>query len=104
MKISNLLKGASLISCLFFSQAAVTTEVAYQVGTMEKELLGALEPPFTKKSLTTIRKYGEDSRYYTMVREWLMKELSWAETQEETKAVKENIAFLKKAIRRIDLE
>lgn len=71
----------------------------------------ALQQPANPKSLGIIADLGTDSRYYAMVRGWLSLELQAAESLEraghdETLRVKhgKKAAFLRQAIRQIDLE
>ena len=82
-----------------------------QIGRMVKQIQEAIRAPENEASLATIVKYGTDSRYYVMIRGWLKEELLGVESQrdaareETTKAVfGKKVEFLRKAIRRIDLE
>ncbi len=83
----------------------------YQIGVMVKGIQHALKNPKEKGSLETIIKYGLDSRYYMMIRGWVMLELSGIKSQYEAtegesgqQKHKIRINFLEKAIRAIDLE
>ena len=83
----------------------------YQIGVMVKAISAALKAPEHPESLQTIVKYGQDSRYYVMIRGWLMQELRGVESQHQAtrnevdKAkFKPKLSLLQKAIRRIDLE
>ncbi len=77
------------------------------VGVIVRSVSEAID---TGMELDTIVKYGTDSRYYVMIRGWLVQELVGVESQFESanspaqQNFKNRIAFLKKAIRRIDLE
>jgi hypothetical protein len=103
--------GMNLYAGTFVSVAELENSEEYQIGVMVKSIQKALENPETAGSLMTITKYGLDSRYYKMIRGWLLLELSGVESQYE--AGKEDsirqkhalkIEFLKKAIRAIDQE
>lgn len=78
---------------------------------MITQIKQALLAPEKEASLQTIAKYGTDTRYYVIIRGWLKEELAGAQSQlEATKeekiriSVEKKVKFLKKAIRRIDLE
>ncbi|ABV35249.1 hypothetical protein Ssed_0637 [Shewanella sediminis HAW-EB3] len=83
----------------------------YKIGVMVKALSRAIASPDEPDSLKIITQYGTDSRYYVMIRGWLVQELSGAQSQldatrdatAKTKFI-ERAAFLTQAIRRIDLE
>ena len=83
----------------------------YKIGVMVKAIAEAMKTPEDKESLKTITAYGHDTRYYTMIRGWLVQELRNHESllsayknkpQETFFQLKVN--FLLKVIRRIDLE
>lgn len=88
----------------------------YKIGVMIKALSQAIASPDTPDSLAIITQYGTDSRYYVMIRGWLVQELSGVQSQlDATRGHKtedgsakaklaERVSFLTKAIRRIDLE
>ena len=65
----------------------------------------------SEEALKTIVKYGTDSRYYVMVRGWLVQYLAGVESQKQAnkdpsrseKSDQETL-FLKRAIKLIDLE
>ena len=83
----------------------------YNIGIMVKSIQSAIDHPEQHDSLTTIFEYGGDSRYYVMIRGWLMQELASAKSQQSAvkdTAAKEKISrkvqFLQQAIRGIDLE
>lgn len=93
-----------------FAEKSETSEEC-QIGVMVKGIQHALKNPEEKGSLETITKYGLDSRYYTMIRGWLMLELTGVKSQYEAaggesfqQKHKIRISFLEKAIRAIDLE
>ncbi len=84
----------------------------YRIGVMVKAIAAAIKAPEKPASLQTIATHGTDSRYYVMIRGWLVQELSGVESQlaairddpERKAKFQRKIDFLKKAIRRIDLE
>jgi len=91
--------------------ASVEELEAYQIGLMVKAIQKGLNNPEDSQSLETIIEYGRDSRYYIMIRGWLLLELGGVESQyESTKGNliqhkhKVRMDFLRKAIRAIDLE
>ena len=83
----------------------------YTIGAMVKSLDNAIKHP-SETSLATISLYGTDSRYYVMIRGWLVQELQGVNSQlsayrsdDEIKArLQTKSDFLTQAIRRIDLE
>lgn len=90
-------------------QSAFEQEQA--IGEMVKQLQVAIKSPHSKTSLQVIYKYGTDSRYYSMIRGWLVQELSAVESQLSAnkskvlvKKFKQHSDFLQQAIRLIDLE
>lgn len=83
----------------------------YQIGKMVIAIQKAMEHPEARDSLETIVHYGQDLRYYNMIRGWLGFELSGVVSQYEAtgdESIREKrvlkIEFLKKAIREIDME
>lgn len=83
----------------------------YKIGVMIKALSRAIASPDEPDSLQIITQYGTDSRYYVMIRGWLVQVLSGVQSQldanrnDKTKEkLIERVAFLTQAIRRIDLE
>jgi hypothetical protein len=83
----------------------------YQIGVMVKRIAEAIDAPEKPESLQTITAYGTDSRYYVMIRGWLIQELRGVEsqilpTQEDATNAKlrRKADFLERSIRRIDLE
>lgn len=84
---------------------------ALYIGKMVQDLQLAINSPSDPRSLKTISYYGNDSRYYSMVRGWLFQELVGVESQLHASKSPSSIAkfqahsdFLKKAIRLVDLE
>ena len=82
----------------------------YEIGVMVLEIEAALKAP-GDESLATIVRYGTDSRHYVMIRGWLAQLLKGTESQRSAardpdlkRKHQESVEFLKKAIRRIDLE
>ena len=83
----------------------------YKIGVMVKALARAIASPDEPDSLQIISQYGTDSRYYVMIRGWLVQELSGVQSQLDANRndnakveLTERVAFLTQAIRRIDLE
>ena len=81
------------------------------IGVMVKAIQRALEAPQQEGALETIIGYGTDSRYYVMIRGWLVQELAGVQSRldaardEATRSAAELKAeFLTRAIRGIDLE
>ncbi|GIU13589.1 MULTISPECIES: hypothetical protein [unclassified Shewanella] len=83
----------------------------YNIGVMVKSVDNAIKTP-SKNSLELISHYGTDSRYYVMIRGWLVQELQGVNSQlsayrsdDEIKSrLQAKSDFLTQAIRRIDLE
>lgn len=83
----------------------------YRLGVMIKAVAAAMAAPDDPKSMQVIVDAGTDSRYYMMIRGWLKESLRATESQLEVardadlKAkFAKKAAFIKRAIRRIDLE
>ncbi len=83
----------------------------YKIGVMIKALSLAIASPDEPDSLKIITQYGTDSRYYVMIRGWLVQVLSGVQSQlnanrndKAKEKLIERAAFLTQAIRRIDLE
>lgn len=83
----------------------------YLIGEMVKSIQLALLHPEAETSLVTLIEYGQDSRYYTMIRGWVSLELSGVVSQYESahnESARERharkIEVLEKVIRAIDLE
>ena len=88
-----------------------TFEQEQKIGEMVKKLQVAIKSPQSKASLLVIYEYGTDSRYYSMIRGWLVQELSGVESQlnvSQSESLSKEFTlradFLKQAIRLIDLE
>ena len=76
-----------------------------------KAIAAALKAPGKPESLETIARYGTITAHYVMIRGWRVQELKGAESQLSAakdgalrKKHEVRVVFLKKAIRRIDLE
>ncbi|MDR8522219.1 hypothetical protein [Shewanella fidelis] len=99
-----------LLSAAMQANAQQQTE-EHTIGVMIKALDSAIKQP-SSESLNIIQQYGTDSRYYVMIRGWLVQELQGVNSQlaayrseDETKArLQAKHDFLSQAIRRIDLE
>ncbi len=83
----------------------------YRIGVMVKAVAEAIKAPEKPASLETIAKYGTLTAHYVMIRGWLVQELKGVESQlEASRDPKKKhpfeikASFLRKAIRRIDLE
>ncbi|WP_185817608.1 hypothetical protein [Shewanella atlantica] len=122
--LSEELLSEELLSEELLSEELLSEE--YKIGVMVKALSRAIASPDAPDSLQIITRYGTDSRYYVMIRGWLVQELSGVQSQldatkdHKTKGHKTNdhktkddsaktalierVSFLTKAIRRIDLE
>lgn len=78
------------------------------IGAMVQSLTQAIRTP-SPESLDIVAHYGTDSRYYTMIRGWLVQELSGVESQLSSQKGAVNpeqaalAAHLRACIRRIDL-
>ncbi|MCP5078924.1 MAG: hypothetical protein GY951_12820 [Psychromonas sp.] len=88
----------------------IATNETYQIGLMVQELQSALQAR-DEQALETIRLYGTDSRYYSMIRGWLFQELVAVESQlhgaknkKSAQKFQDRSNFLKKAIILVDLE
>lgn len=112
--LSTVLLSAGLLSAMFTLPAQANTaeqSEEYTIGVMVKALDNAIKKP-SKNSLELISHYGTDSRYYVMIRGWLVQELQGVNSQlsayrsdDEIKArLQAKSDFLTQAIRRIDLE
>jgi hypothetical protein len=104
---------ATIYSLLTLPLTAEANKLAEEqrIGAMVMEIDSALKAPSDAKSLATIVRYGTDSRHYVMIRGWLVQLLKGAESQNSAASEpelkskhQEAVDFLKKAIRRIDLE
>lgn len=100
-----------LLSGLLHAADPDTATEQRRIGAMVIAIDAALKKPGDRASIETIARYGTDSRHYVMIRGWLNELLRGTESQ--LKASKEpalrkkhqqKADFLRKAIRRIDLE
>jgi len=87
------------------------TQQQIQLGQMVEQLQQAIKTPENEKSLNIIQHYGTDTRYYLMVRGWLVQvssgvesQLSVQQAQPQKQALQIRYDALQKAIRLIDLE
>ncbi|CAM3567068.1 hypothetical protein [Shewanella violacea] len=123
MKYANLISftlATSLLSSIpvmaqenqFYDEQSSQT---YQIGIMIQAISAALAKPKDPDSLDTISRYGTDSRYYVMIRGWLVQELLGVQSQLDASHANEaesetklkfidKVTFLHEAIGRIDLE
>lgn len=81
------------------------------IGEMIQQLQVAINSPTDDNALQTISKFGTDSRYYLMVRGWLVQKLSGVQSQlavqnseSKQEVLVAEVNALKQAIRAIDLE
>lgn len=104
--LSSLLSGSALAD-----NDLSNNQSEYQIGLM----VNAIDKAITDAqpdSLELIYQYGTDSRYYVMIRGWLVQELTGVQSQldahrqqdERRQQLAHKVNFLKQAIRRIDLE
>ena len=104
--LSSLLSGSALAD-----NDLSNNQSEYQIGLM----VNAIDKAITDAqpdSLELIYQYGTDSRYYVMIRGWLVQELTGVQSQldahrqqdERRQQLEHKVNFLKQAIRRIDLE
>ncbi|MCL1042864.1 hypothetical protein L2712_14550 [Shewanella marisflavi] len=90
------------------AQSQAQTE-QQELGVMVQALQQAIATP-SAEHLEVIARYGTDSRYYVMIRGWLVQQLSGLESQlaahgdQAPEALRAQAEHLKAAIRRIDLE
>ena len=82
-----------------------------KIGLMIQQLQSAIKTPTDRQSMHIIYQYGTDSRYYVMVRGWLIQSLNGIESQlnaQQSEAKKAQLNLhaqaLTSAIRSIDLE
>lgn len=87
------------------------TREEQRIGAMVQSIDTAIDAPQDPKSLMTLARYGTDTRYYVMIRGWLVQELGNVESQLEANRdpqlkarFQRKADFLRTAIRRIDLE
>lgn len=91
--------------------ATQSTAESIRVGEMVAAVGYAIKHPQKADSLAVITAAGTDSRHYVMIRGWLVQELSGVESQlqahrdiEAKAKFQDKVDFLRRAIRRIDLE
>jgi hypothetical protein len=83
---------------------------ALQVGLKVLAIKAALGKPADPINMQPVVDLGQDSRYYVMVRGWLAQKLRGDESilaargANAPQAIQQRVAFLKRAIRRLDLE
>lgn len=117
----NHIASSMLMFTALFAIPALATEPTqsdeYAIGVMVKSLDHAIKHP-SNSSLATITEYGTDSRYYVMIRGWLVQELQGVKSQlaayrldtldtsddQHRARLQHKVDFLTQAIRRIDLE
>ena len=97
--------------CIKISTASDMTDTgAMELGYKVAAIREALQDPGAPGSMRAITDLGYDQRYYVMVRGWLMYQLqadmSLLQTARERNqdALRMRIAFIRQAIRAIDLE
>ncbi len=103
-----------LVFSVLFSATQICSadeKEASEIGRAILAIQKALAHPEAPGSLEAVTELGHMTAHYTMVRGWLVQELSRAESiksaqqpDAKTPAIDARIAFLKKAIRAIDLE
>jgi hypothetical protein len=87
---------------------------ALEVGRKVIRIRSALEHPEKKESIDAVKSLGLDTRYYVMVRGWIVQHVSMTNSYKGTTAYKESkqrkaeidnrIAALQRMLRAIDLE
>lgn len=105
-------RAAALALCLTatVSPAAGGDGTACQLGLRVQAVAAAIRNPEVEGAIRTITGLGTDSRYYTMVRGWLVQQLKGdrsivaASGSGRVPRIEERIRFLEEAIRAIDLE
>lgn len=109
--LGTVLVASSFASPVSAHNDALQQQSEYEIGVMVKAIDKAITTP-QSDSLKLIYQYGTDSRYYVMIRGWLVQELTGAQSQleshrqqdERRQQLEHKVSFLKQAIRRIDLE
>lgn len=91
--------------------ATATDPEALRIGRGVLGIQAAIDDPAAPGSLAAVRELGLDSRYYTLVRGWLGQELAGLRSIADARQPESlpddlqlRIAFLREAIRAIDLE
>lgn len=92
----------------------VSDEEALLLGRQVLAVRQALKNPETPESLEAVTALGQDSRYYVMVRGWVLQHIQMAESYRGTSDYKDSperrlevekkISALQNMLRRIDLE
>lgn len=83
---------------------------ALELGRKVLAIQRALKNPSAPDAMKAVTDLGHDSRYYVIVRGWLSQELAGCQSildahrGQAPKEMTERVAFLRKAIRAIDLE
>ena len=110
---------ASILSIITLLVLTLDTDSKIDNNKLEQQVIGqmvqhldvAINSPTDKDALQTIVKFGTDSRYYLMVRGWLVQKLNGIESrlqaqqsQAKKAALSAEVDALKEAIRAIDLE
>ncbi len=107
--------GYAIASLPCFLANADTTPVptVHHSPSLEKDVIAitqVIAQPNIPNALAIVTKLGHDSRYYTMVRGWLVQQLQNdrsihdAQGNQTSSNIQQRISFLQKAIRAIDLE
>lgn len=100
-----------LLACLSGCCTTSNNQEYQRTGQIIERVSYAIKHPNSDNALEVITQAGTDSRYYVMIRGWLVQELQGVQSQ--FNATKDNadkekfqtkITFLHQAIRRIDLE
>ena len=89
------------------ADSALQQTPAAEVGGAIKSVDAALSDYLNSNAMTTIVLYGTDTRYYSLIRGWLLQRISGLESQtakESSVAQQQELRFLREALRRIDLE
>jgi hypothetical protein len=109
----------TLILCLISTQVTIASAAPkdvkqsekYKIGVMVKAIAAAIKAPEKPASLKTISDHGTDSRYYVMIRGWFIQDMKGTESQlnatrdpARKAKLQQKVHFLKKSLRRIDLE
>ena len=110
---------ASILSIITLLVLTLDTDSKIDNNKLEQQVIGqmvqhldvVINSPTDKDALQTIVKFGTDSRYYLMIRGWLVQKLNGIESrlqaqqsQAKKAALSAEVDALKEAIRAIDLE
>lgn len=99
----------ALVSSIAHATEHEEQSTQQQIGAMVQSLAVAIDSP-SAKSVEVIANYGTDSRYYVMIRGWLVQELAGVESQLAAQGAQAESQLIVKAkhlhtaLRRIDLE